>query len=282
MTIKEIKKIMTDAFLSDAKLKDAYGIKDGDTWDDTFSSVSIENILIYIVAACHYILYQAFESHRKTIDALIAANIVPTTRWYHTKCLEFQLGDELEFDEATQSYKYPVVSPDKQIVKYAAVRDAGNTIDILVAKDNDGLPVTLSDTELKAFTSYLNQIKIAGILLNIQSLPADTIQITAKISVDPQVITTGGVLISDGSKPVEDAINGYLAGIVYGGTFNKTKCVDAIQQVPGVTDIELITVRAKAASDVSYTEVTSNNYVASAGCLISNNLNNTLSYVVQL
>lgn len=280
MTIKEIKKIMTDAFLSDPTLKNAYGIKDGATWDSTFSSVSIENILIYIVAACHYVLYKAFDAHKVDIDALIAANIMPTTRWYHTKCLEFQYGDELIFDEATQSYRYQTVDAAKQIIKYAAVRDAGNTIDILVAKDSGGKPAILNATELKAFSSYMSQIKIAGVLLNIQSLPADSIQIEAVITVDPQIITTSGVRISDGAKPVEDAINQYLAGIVYGGTFNKTKCVDAIQAVSGVIDIDLKGVKAKSSTDLSYKDVTTNNYNAVAGCLVSNNLNTSLSYVV--
>lgn len=280
MTIKEIKKIMTDAFLADPTLKNAYGIKDGATWDSTFSSVSIENILIYIVAACHYVLYKAFDAHKVDIDALIAANIVPTTRWYHTKCLEFQYGDELIFDEATQSYRYQTVDAAKQIIKYAAVRDAGNTIDILVAKDSGGKPAILNATELKAFSSYMSQIKIAGVLLNIQSLPADSIQIEAVITVDPQIITTSGVRISDGTKPVEDAINQYLAGIVYGGTFNKTKCVDAIQAVNGVIDIDLKGVKAKSSTDLSYKDVTTNNYNAVAGCLVSNNLNTSLSYVV--
>lgn len=280
MTIKEIKKIMTDAFLADPTLKNAYGIKDGATWDSTFSSVSIENILIYIVAACHYVLYKAFDAHKVDIDALIAANIVPTTRWYHTKCKEFQYGDELIFDEATQSYRYQTVDAAKQIIKYAAVRDAGNTIDILVAKDSGGKPAILNATELKAFSSYMSQIKIAGVLLNIQSLPADSIQIEAVITVDPQIITTSGVRISDGTKPVEDAINQYLAGIVYGGTFNKTKCVDAIQAVNGVIDIDLKGVKAKSSTDLSYKDVTTNNYNAVAGCLVSNNLNTSLSYVV--
>lgn len=280
MTIKEIKKIMTDAFLTDPTLKNAYGIKDGATWDSTFSSVSIENILIYIVAACHYVLYKAFDAHKVDIDALIAANIVPTTRWYHTKCLGFQYGDELIFDEATQSYRYQTVDETKQIIKYAAVRDAGNTIDILVAKDSGGKPAILNATELKAFSSYMSQIKIAGVLLNIQSLPADSIQIEAVITVDPQIITTSGVRISDGAKPVEDAINQYLAGIVYGGTFNKTKCVDAIQAVSGVIDIDLKGVKAKSSTDLSYKDVTTNNYNAVAGCLVSNNLNTSLSYVV--
>lgn len=280
MTIKEIKKIMTDAFLADPTLKNAYGIKDGATWDSTFSSVSIENILIYIVAACHYVLYKAFDAHKVDIDALIAANIVPTTRWYHTKCLEFQYGDELIFDEATQSYRYQTVDAAKQIINYAAVRDAGNTIDILVAKDSGGKPAILNATELEAFGSYMSQIKIAGVLLNIQSLPADSIQIEAVITVDPQIITTSGVRISDGSKPVEDAINQYLAGIVYGGTFNKTKCVDAIQAVSGVIDIDLKGVKAKSSTDLSYKDVTTNNYNAVAGCLVSNNLNTSLSYVV--
>lgn len=97
---------------------------------------------------------------------------------------------------------------------------------------------------------------------------------------DPQILTSDGTRIDGGGKPVEDAINAYLAGIVYGGTFNKTKCVDAIQNVQGVTDVELGTVQTKTSTG-SYTVVTGNNYTAESGCFISEELSNTITYVVQ-
>lgn len=62
------------------------------------------------------------------------------------------------------------------------------------------------------------------------------------------VINASGIRLTDGSKPVLAAINDYLKGIEYGGKFNKTKLVDAIQRVEGVLDVELGECAAKAAS----------------------------------
>lgn len=280
-TIKEIKKSMTDKFMSDNTLRTAYGITGEDaTWDSTFSTVSIENILLYIVAVCAYTLEIMFESHKKDVDEKISSNIVPTVRWYHTQALAFQYGDNLIYDEASQSFKYAEVDESKQLIKYCAVQDAGNTIQILVSTDENGKPGVVSNDVLTAFKTYMNSIKIAGVLLNVRSLPADKIKIYAKVYINPMVILSDGSRISDGSRPVEDAINAYLGDIIYGGTFNKTKLVDAIQAVEGVIDIELDDVQAKTDSG-TYTKVTGNNYTAESGSFISEELTTTITYVVQ-
>lgn len=280
-TIQEIKKTMTDHFMNDSTLRSAYGITgDTATWDNTFSTVSVENILIYIVAVCAYSLEVMFDVFRKDVDEQIAQNIVPTIRWYHTQALQFQYGDRLVYDEQVEAFKYPISNESKRVIKYCAVKDRGGSIQILVGGESGGLPSVLSNDILTAFKSYMNEVKIAGIILAIQSLPADNIRITAIIQVDPQIISTGGQQISDGSYPVRDAINEYLHGIVYGGTFNKTKCVDMIQNVVGVIDVTLGTVLAKADAALEYTVVESNNYTAISGCFISNNLDSSLTYVV--
>lgn len=270
---------MTDHFMQDNILRESYGITGDATWDQTFSTISIENILIYIVAVCAYTLEVMFDGFKQDVEDRIAQNIVPTIRWYHTQSVNFQYGDALIFDESTQSFRYAAEDESKKVVKYCAVRDRGGSIQVLVSGDSDGKPSVLSNDVLTAFKSYMNSVKIAGVILDIRSLPADSIEITAQVEVDPQQITEEGVRISDGSYPIVDAVNAYLANIVYGGTFNKTKCVDAIQNVPGVTDVLLQQVRVKS-SGGSYTVLEGNNYTAVGGCFVSDNLDNTLSYVV--
>lgn len=280
-TIAEIKKEMTDKFMSDSTLRNAYGISGDATWENTFSAVSIENILIYIVAVSFYTLELMFESFCADVDERIARNTVPTVRWYHTQAMAFQYGYSLIYDKQSQAFKYTITDTSKQIIKYCAVKDRGSSIQILVSgTSSDGLPSILSNDVLTAFKSYMNSVKIAGVILDIRSLPADNIRIAATVQVDPQVINADGKRISDGIYPVYEAIDNYLRNIMYGGTFNKTKCVDAIQDVDGVLDVVFGTVEAKAASATEYTILQSNNYTAVAGCFISNNLESTLSYVV--
>lgn len=280
-TIQEIKKTMTDQFMNDSTLRSAYGITgENATWEGTFSTVSIENILIYIVAVCAYSLEVMFDAFRKDVDEQIAQNIVPTVRWYHTQALQFQYGDGLVYDEQAEAFKYPVIDLAKRVVKYCAVKDRGGSIQILVSGESGGLPSVLSNDVMSAFKSYMNGVKIAGVILDIRSLPADDIQIYAQVQVNPLQIDNTGRKISDGSYPVRDAIVTYLQNIVYGGTFNKTKCVDAIQQVDGVVDITLKQVKAKSSSIQEYAELSSNNYTAVGGAFIANSLDNTITYVV--
>lgn len=280
-SIQDIKKSMTDAFMSDETLREAYGITGDATWENTFSKVSLENMLLYIVACCAYTLEVMFDNFREDVDERIEANIVPTVRWYHTQSLAFQYGDQLVYDEDRQTFAYAVNDSTKQVVKYCAVQDRGGSIQVLVSTDSGGKPTPLSDNILTAFKSYLNQVKIAGVILDIKSIPADSIQIDAVIQINPQVIDTNGKKISDGSYPVVDAIDGYLANIVYGGTFNRTKCIDAIQNVEGVVDVILGNVKTKSSDEEMYKDVEGNNYTARGGCFISDGLKSSISYVVQ-
>lgn len=279
-TIEEIKKSMTDQFLSDETLRQAYGITGDVTWDSTFSKVSVENMLMYVVAFVAHTLEVMMDAFRKDVDNQIAQNIVPTVRWYYTQAVAFQYGDQLVYNEEYGHFEYPEVNEDKKLVKYCAVKDRGGSIQILVSGDSNGVPSVLSNNVLSAFKSYINQIKIAGVILDVKSLEADGIRISATIQIDPQIITVEGIRISDGTYAVEDAINAYLAGIIYGGTFNKTKLVDTIQNVEGVIDVTLQDVQVKSSGSTVYTSMKSNNYTALSGCFKSDKLKETLSYVV--
>lgn len=273
---------MTDRFMSDPTIRSAYEISGDATWENVFSAVSIENILIYIVAVSIHALELMFDSFRTEVDEKISGNTVPTVRWYHTRAKAFQFGDSLVYDEQAQAFKYAVTDESKQPVRFCAVKDKGGSIQILVSGENAAkLPEVLPDNVLSAFKSYMNHIKIAGVILDIRSIPADHIRIAATVQVDPQVIDSNGQRFSDGTYPVREAVDNYLRNIIYGGTFNKTKCVDAIQCVDGVVDVMLGKVEAKANSAVEYTVLQGNNYTAVAGCFISNGLESSLTYVVQ-
>jgi len=277
---KDIKKAMTDDFMSNSTLRSLYEIEGDVSFEDFFSSVSIENLLIYLFAAAAHIIELLFDDLRIDVDARIDANIVPTTRWYHTQSLAFQYGYQLIYNTDKGKYEYSVIDEKAMVVKYAAVKDLGGSISILVSSDNAGKPVPLTSDELQAFASYMQDIKIAGVILRIQSLPADIIRINAIVTLDTLMYKSDGSLISNGSKPVVDAINSYLSNIVYGGVFNKTKLVDAIQSVSGVIDVEIGECTAKKAAETSYKVITGNNYQAFAGCLISTGLENSIQYVV--
>lgn len=278
-SISEIKKTMTDAFMADETLREKYGLSVGDTFGGSFSPVSLESILLFIVATCCHMLEVVFDRFKADVDARISRAVVASVPWYYKVARAFQYGDALAFDEATQQYVYPKVDEAKQLVRHVAVRDRGTSVQILASGEHNGRPTVLSDDVLTAFKQYLNRVKIAGVVIAVHSLPPDHVSISATISIDPLVINRQGMRISDGTYVVEDAIKAYLANIVYGGTFNKTRLVDAIQAVEGVTDVELADCRYST-DGTSYKEIVGNNYTAAGGSFVAMNLRNTLVYVV--
>lgn len=280
-TVAEIKKQMTDAFMADATIREKYGLREGDTWSGSFSSVSLESIMFFIVAACCHVLEVVFEEYVKVVDDKVSMAVVASVPWYYKMAKAFQYGDSLVLNEDTQQYGYATIDEGKQVVKYAAVRDRGTSVQILVSGEKDGKPVALSNSVLTVFKEYMNRVKVAGVVLSIRSKNADKMVIMAKVYVDSLVINSDGTLISDGSKPVEEAINAYLANIVYGGTFNKTKLTNAILGVEGVSDVEIGECSYMEDGGTEYTVIKGNNYTALGGCFVSEGLSNSLSYVVQ-
>lgn len=280
-SVAEIKKTMTDAFMADATIREKYGLSVNDTFSSKFSSVSIENILFFIVAACCHVLEVLFDYHKADIEEKISMAVVASVPWYYKMALAFQYGDSLVLNERTQQYEYATIDESKQVVKYAAVRDKGTSVQILVSGDEGGNPVALSNDVLAVFKQYMNRVKVAGVILNITSKESDNVTVTAAITIDPLVMNENGELLSNRSKPVEEAITSYLKHIIYGGTFNKTRLVDVIQAVEGVVDVELKECKYKPANSSEWTVLSGNNYTGNSGSYIPVDLENSLTYVVQ-
>ena len=278
-SISEIKRTMTDAFMQDEAIREAYNLSPGKTrFADCFSAVSLENLLFYIVAACHYVLESIFEKFTQDVEQKISRAVVASIPWYFDKAKAFQYGDALVLNPRTFGYEYAKINTLKQLVKYVAVRDRGASIEMLVSTEQNGKPTPLSDEVLTAFKHYINAIKIAGVVINVRTRKADELSIAVKVVVDPLKINRQGVEITSSEKVVEKGIENYLADIVYGGTFNKTKLVDAIQRVDGVVDVVLGVCKYKAGDE--FKEIAGNNYTAVGGSFVVVGLDKTIEYVV--
>lgn len=275
---------MTDQFMNDPVLREKYGLAADATFDSAFSTVSLESIIFGIVAAAVHVLEVMFDIFRTEVDSKIATAVVASIPWYHKICLEYQHGDPLVLNETTGEYGYEQEDLTKRKVKFASCRDRGGGVYILVAGEgDDGLPKALSDDILLAFREYIGRRKPVGIVADIYSYDPDFISIGVKVQYDPLVLNADGSLISDPDRyPVEDAVNTYLAGILYGGTFNRTKLTDAIQAAEGVVDLILGDIMAKRASLQKFEKVEGNNYKSIGGSFRSVDLRNTISYVLEV
>lgn len=281
-SVTEIKKTMTDAFIADPTIREKYGLSKRDTWSGSFSSVSLENIIFFILASCFHVLEVMFDRYKEDVEDKISSAVVASVPWYYKMALAFQYGDALVLNPVTCRYGYAREDEGKRVVKYAAVRDKGTSVQILVSGEENGKPAALPNDVLTVFKQYMNRVKIAGVVLNISSHESDRVLVRAIITVNPLVLDGNGVLLRDGkSKPVETAIANHLKSIIYGGTFNKTRLVDAIQAVEGVEDVELGTCSYRTDVSGEWADIAGNNYIGVSGSYIPDGLSNTLSYVVQ-
>lgn len=282
-TISEIKKSMTDQFMSDSVLLEKYGLKSGDSFDSKFSKVSLENILFSIVAAAIYAVESMMDFFKADVEKRISESIVASIPWYHQICLEYQHGDELIFDEATKEFKYAVEDDSKRVIKYASVRDNAAGVNILVSTDDNGKPKALSNDVLTVFKQYLNARKPAGVLVNVRSYDPDILRMKLRVQFDAMVLNSDGSLIDNPTVfPVEQAIQTYISGIVYGGIFNKTRLVDAVQNAVGVEDVVLDEVMTRPVTRSEFIEVAGNNVKSVSGSFVVNSLRENIEYVQEL
>lgn len=121
-TIQEISDAIKQEFVSNTTLKEAYELTDGKSFDEQFSKVSIEAILIYVFASSAWLLEQIWDAFKTEMEKRIDQAYVTSFAWYYQKALEFQYGDRLVFDEKSYSFKYTISDDAKRIVKNVAVR----------------------------------------------------------------------------------------------------------------------------------------------------------------
>lgn len=259
-TIKEIATTVKETFMSSTVLQNLYGFTGDDSFDDKFSSVSIEAVIINIVATVAAAVENLFLWHKAEVDEMIGNERIGKKGWYEAKAKAFQYGYELP--EGSDVYE-DVSSEDAvaaRIVTAAWAGDYGtNGVKLKVAKTADGIFEPLTTEELSAFTAYMNRIKPAGIAMNAVSEPADQLGIVVDIYYDALVMNSDGTLISGGSKSVEDAIVSYLNSLEFNGEFVTMNLCDTIQKAVGVKVVEIKSVSYKhagydyAAIDAKYT-----------------------------
>lgn len=230
-TIEAIKKEMTDAVLENETLRQAFGLNQSEEWGEQVSSVSILNLLIYIVAVSVHTLEWLFDQFKEDVEERIAAALPGTVSWYWNKMMEFQYGYDLN-----ENAQYDEVDEDARIIKHCAVIEVDNGIIVKVNKEDYE---TLSTSEISALSSYVDTVKFAGTTASVFSYEPDILDIELNIWRDPMVLDEHMERISDGESVVRQAIENYLNGIKYGGVFNKTKLIDAVQQVEGVLDVTI-------------------------------------------
>lgn len=236
-SIEQIKTSMAEAFMQDTNLAIKYGFEVGADFNNTFSKVSIESLLLYIVAVGIWTLERLFDTHIAEVTDYIATMKPHSLRWYVEKAKSFLYG--LPLIDGTDKYDTTAYTDEqiaeKQIVTFAACTESNATLYLKVAKAG---PAPLTADEKATFIAYLHEIKDAGVRIDVISENGDYLKLQMVIYYNPLLINANGESKATGNKVVEDAIKNYIENIPFNGEFRKNELEDAIQAVDGVVMVE--------------------------------------------
>lgn len=241
-TIDDIKREIVEEYCTNPTVKKTYGVAENETL--TFSKVSVEMLIFYVVASCVYVLESLFDKHVQEVEEHIEELVPHTLRWYVNKALAYRHGQSLIY--GTDRYSDEELTEEKidamKVVKHAAAVDDNAIVYVKVAKSG---PATLSDDELRGLEAYFGEVKDAGVVLRVLNNEADEFKASLTVWVNPMVITSTGVGISQGNEPVRDAIERFLTTLPFNGEYRNDSLVDAVQNVEGVEIVELYNVATK-------------------------------------
>lgn len=218
--------------MADESVQRIYGIQANTLFEDFFKKVSIESLLFYVVASVVYIREKLHDMWLSDVEKTALATRYGTKQWWHKQALNWQKGDSIEVDE-NGVLGYKTQDEEKKIIKYAAIVNEGRNIYIKVAKKQGEELVALSSEEKIEFQAYLDEIKPLGIKTIGQSGAACELEIKINVYYDGQREKTAI------ENSVKTAIKEYLNGIIFGGEVVKNKIIDAVQEVSGVSDVEI-------------------------------------------
>ena len=246
-SIEEIKQEMCTELMNDVHLQESYSFSEGSSFDDYFSKVSVESVLLYVVAFGIWTLEKLFASHRVDVEEYISRMKPHTLRWYQEKVKSYLYG--LPLVSGSDVYDTEGVSDaeleSRRVVKYASVTELGATLYVKVAGSAGGRPKKLGEDELSGLRSYISEVKEAGVRMDVVSDEGDYLRLELDVYYNPLLLTATGRSKRDDSSVVEDAVKGYIEQLPFNGEYRNNALVDAVQQVDGV---EMVVLRSASQS----------------------------------
>lgn len=239
-TVKEIKDEMTAEFVSDSAVVEKYGLDTTKTFDEQFSKVSIESIIFYVFAFCAWTVEKLFDTHTTEVTNYIDEMKPHSLRWYVNKVRQFRYGQQLITD--TDQYDNTGLTDEdiseREIVKFASAEEIDGKLYIKVAKDDNGTRTTLDDNEEEALKAYIQEVKDAGVRIEVRNKPAVPFKLNLTVYYNAQKLKQDGSSILGGT-PVTDTIKDYIENLPFNGEFRNVELVDRLQQIDGVVIPEL-------------------------------------------
>lgn len=248
-SIAEIKKTITDNFMNNKVLSEKYGYNVGDDFDNTFSAVSIESIMFYIIAAAMWVSEGLFDVHKNSVDAAIEDIIPHRPKWYRDKVLQFM--SDYTLIEDTDVYDIDNLTDDEisnaQVVKYATATESADSSLLIIkvaGEDESGHRITLNTEIETQLSAYIAEIKDAGVRINLINKDADEYYCSLDVYYDAQLLATNV------EESVRTVIKNYVENLPFNGLYTNMALVDELQKVDGVKIVDNVTASAMV-SDVN-------------------------------
>ncbi len=196
------------------------------------SQVGLWSNFLFIIASEIHTLEQLNNAFETEIQAIIDGVTTPTNLWWQAQILKFQYSattpQVAQLNTVSFSPYYPLgVDATLRIVSNCSVITSFNS-QVQIKVTNDG--AILTAPQLLALTAYIQTIDPAGInWAIINSLP-DYLFLNADVYYNGQyaAIIQANVIA---------ALETFLASIPFNGIVKVSSLEDAIQAVPGVTDV---------------------------------------------
>lgn len=259
-TIEEIKADMTANFIKQKSVISAYGLDEKKSFDQQFSSVSIENIMFYVFAVALWTLEKLFDLHSTEVAEQIAELKPHTLRWYVNKTKAFMYRSRAKLVPGTDYYDTTGMSETdieaSRVVKYAVATESNTVVYIKVAgEDKDGNPCQLNEYQIKALNAYINTIKDAGVSVVVRNEPADLMRVKLVVYYDPIQLTKEGESLSEGGVPIEDTVKSVIKNLPFNGVYRNSDLISTLQAISGVEAVDIVSVEVKPNSAEEWTDV---------------------------
>ncbi|EGQ11441.1 hypothetical protein HMPREF9136_2703 [Prevotella dentalis DSM 3688] len=236
-TITEIKDGMMDDFMRNEDLAAIYGFEIGKAFYDVFSKVSLESLLLYIVAVAMWTHEALFESFRNEVEVKISNMKPHTAKWYRNMMLGFMRDKTLAPDSDT--YDTTGMSEEEintaKVVKYAAASEspASNLLIIKVAGGTENARIPLENDLEPQLTAYINEIKDVGVRFKLINAMPD------KFDCDIDVYYSAMKSPASLRQDCLEAVRNYVQNLPFDGVYSNMALIDKIQELDGVKVVEM-------------------------------------------
>jgi len=240
--LNEIKLQITSEFIANTDVIAKYELTPGQTFEQQFSKISLENIIFNVFAFVMWWFEKLIDQNRTEINEQIARTRVHNLKWYRQKALDFMFGYDLSDSDQydTSGLTEEQINSARIIANAAPVKMQGHLRMKVVKKVGEELN-PLTPTELNAFVSYMNYVTDAGTYVIPTTNVADDLKLTINVYYNDLILGADGSRLDGTSlNPVLKAIKDYLKSIRFNGSFIESNLEKEIEIVEGVNMVKVV------------------------------------------